>query len=223
MPEKKFADNMKHIPFGICLDLSGSMSKYEMPINVFLKTLRQTLREESVATVQFDVFTVAFGGGYFGKPIEFQDFKSATDFEYSALAVNERTPLGRAVPLSMKALNDKKLELKNEGTQYMQPILLIVSDGHDNDEAYTLKLAQELARERVNNKKLVVVPITFSEDDKVLSGFTSEVPPTNWRGWDQKKFTRLIHKIGASRDDEELFKIFELFNEIENEQYSTTL
>ena len=223
MPEKKFADNIKHIPFGICLDLSGSMSKHEMPINIFLKTLRQTLREESVATIQFDVFTVVFGGGYFGNQIEFHDFKNVADFEYSDLAVNEKTPLGRAVPLSMKVLNDRKLGLKQEGKPYMQPILLIVSDGQDNDEPYTLKLAQEWARERVNNKKLIVVPITFSENDKVLCGFTSDVSPTNWRGWDQRKFTRLIHTIGASRDDEDLFKIFEWFNEIENEQYSTTL
>ena len=205
MPQ--LAHNVTYVPFCICLDLSGSMSMHSNAINRFIRSFREAIKRRSVPTMRFEVYTITFGNGYKGEPIEFHDFESVTDFQYKSLEANERTTLGRAVNMAIETLEDRKEYHKSNGHDYKQPVLLIVSDGHDNDDADVLLRVQEKARQKVlpsdgkSDGKLTVVPVMFhGANERILRDFSPRNEPTMWTGWTEEKFSELVRLINASRE-----------------------
>ena len=156
--------------------------------------------------MRFEVYTITFGNGYKGEPVEFHDFESVTDFQYKSLEANERTTLGRAVNMAIETLEDRKEYHKSNGHDYKQPVLLIVSDGRDNDDADVLLRVQEKARQKVlpsdgKSGKLTVVPVMFQgANERILRDFSPITEPTMWTNWNEKKFSELVRLINASRE-----------------------
>lgn len=143
----QLADNMEQSPFDpgkielatnpeprcaslLILDISGSMSG--QPINQLqegLTTYRDELAADSLASKRVEVAVITFGGA-----VEVvQSFTTAGTFAPPALAATGDTPMGEAIVTSLKLLEDRKAEYRQNGIQFYRPWVFLITDGGPTD------------------------------------------------------------------------------------------
>jgi len=126
-----FADNPEpRCPCVLLLDTSGSMAG--MPItqlNEGVRTFRQELMSDPLATKRVEVAIVSFG------PVNIvSDFHTVRNFHPQELETTGDTPLGDAILTGIDMVNRRKKEYKDNGIAYYKPWIILITDGAPTDE-----------------------------------------------------------------------------------------
>lgn len=126
-----FADNPEpRCPCVLLLDTSGSMAG--MPItqlNEGVRTFRQELLSDPLATKRVEVAVVSFG------PVNIvSDFHTVPNFHPKELETTGDTPLGDAILTGIDMVNRRKKEYKENGIAYYKPWIILITDGAPTDE-----------------------------------------------------------------------------------------
>ncbi|MBX2907156.1 MAG: VWA domain-containing protein [Taibaiella sp.] len=126
-----FADNPEpRCPCVLLLDTSGSMAG--MPIaqlNDGVRTFRQELLQDPLATKRVEVAVVTFG------PVSIEtDFHTVPNFHPRELETTGDTPMGEAIMTGINLVNRRKKEYKENGIAYYKPWIILITDGAPTDE-----------------------------------------------------------------------------------------
>lgn len=171
------------VPVCLCLDVSFSMNgKPIKELNEGVRQFYQAIQADETALYAAETAIVTFGGS---QAEAVQDFKTLEGAgappELSAFGM---TPMGEAVNMALDMLEARKQEYQNNGVDYYQPWLVLMTDGSPNGSTDELKRAIARTAQMAQDKKLSVFPIGIGSraDMKVLSLFSPRRPPLKLKG-----------------------------------------
>lgn len=182
------------IPVCLCLDASGSMDgKPIRELNEGIKLFYDAIEEDEIAKYSAEISIVKFGG----EATCIEQFSSVENKEdIRKLNAIGGTPMGEAVNIALDLLEDRKKEYSNNGVDYYQPWLVLMTDGQPNGLKRELERAIERVNKLVEEGKLTVFPIAIGEnaDIKVLERFSKERKPLKLQGLKFKEFFAWLSK-----------------------------
>ncbi len=157
IPGAEFIDNtQQRTPCLLLLDGSGSMVNNGNigRLNEGIKRLEDELKRDVVARNRVQVAVIRFGGD---EPTLLADWTDAVEFSAPQLLAEGVTPLGCAVDMGLRMIEERKGLYKRNGIPYTRPWMFIVSDGAPTDTHW------EQSARRCNqaeaNKQLLVWPL----------------------------------------------------------------
>ncbi|WP_297632366.1 VWA domain-containing protein [uncultured Clostridium sp.] len=182
------------IPVCLCLDTSGSMDgKPIKELNDGIKLFYEAIEEDEIAKYSAEVSIVKFGGD--AKCIE--GFSSLENRQIGgSLNAIGGTPMGEGVNIALDLLEERKKEYSENGVDYYQPWLVLMTDGQPNGLRKELERAIERVNKLVDDGKLTVFPIAIGEnaDIKVLERFSKNRKPLKLQGLRFKEFFAWLSK-----------------------------
>lgn len=105
--------------------------------------------------------------GFNDKAEELLDFDYIEKQEVPQLEADGETSLGKGVNLALKLLEERKQLYKDNGIQYWQPWLVIMTDGDNTGSSEELSTAINKINELTNAGKLVVFAIAIGKDANI--------------------------------------------------------
>ena len=167
MPPKagKKAKNVHYdkCPLILLLDESGSMRGESIKqLNKGVKKLKQKLMddEEAKKTVEISIIHVKGNKPYVDKQT---DFSSVEEFNVNQLSASGRTPIRQALELAVEKVSQRKKYLRQEGTNYYRPWLILITDGVPTDLNGKGNELKALIQEQIKGKHLL--PWAFGTDN----------------------------------------------------------
>lgn len=183
------------------LDTSGSMgggvlggifSSGTSPIdqlNEGFQRFLEALKENEVAAYSVEVGVITAGGSV----QEVLPFTTAIQIDgVNPFQATGQTPLGSAVELALKRLEERKAEYKRNGVPYYQPWLVVISDGEPTD---SWQQAAQEAKAQSANRKLVSLMVGVQGADMNKLGHFSSKPALKLDGL---KFSEFFEWLSAS-------------------------
>ena len=144
------------VAISLCLDASGSMSGEPIrELNSGVASFYRTINHDEIAKFSAEISIVTFGPVQ--KETEFQTV--ATQPHPPVLHAGGDTPLGEAVKLSLDLLEDRKQQYKDNGIDYYQPWLVLMTDGQPTGSSSVLDAQIARVAKLAADRKLVVFPI----------------------------------------------------------------
>jgi uncharacterized protein YegL len=128
----EFADNPEpRCPCVLLLDTSGSMKGERIAaLNAGLRTFRDELTRDALASRRVEVAVVAFGGDV----RVVQEFVTVDDFHPPELEAGGLTPMGSAIDRALDLLDVRKGQYKASGVAYYRPWVFLITDGAPEGE-----------------------------------------------------------------------------------------
>lgn len=194
MYNEELADNpQKRVPVCLCLDVSGSMEGDPIrELNEGVQAFYEAINEDTTAKQAADVCIVTFGSTNTHDQIEVvQDFMGIKDGIAPTFEAWGRTPMGGAVDKALNLLEARKVEYRNEGVDYFQPWLVIITDGEPTDD---VSHSASRTYRMVKDKKLVIFPIAVGEEANldVLAEFSPNNSPKRLKGLCFREFFKWL-------------------------------
>jgi uncharacterized protein YegL len=174
----------------LVLDISGSMSGEPMrALNAGVQAFVESLKDDEMASFSVELSVITAGG----RVVEELPFTTACNIsDFRSLSASGSTPLGEAVELALKRLEERKAEYKRSGVAYYQPWLVIISDGAPTDQ---WQAAAQKAMAMSQGKRLVVLPVGVQGADLSILGQFSH---RGAKSLDGLKFRELFQWLSAS-------------------------
>lgn len=167
----------------LVLDTSGSMAGAPIhELNAGLQAFIQELQDDDIASYAVDLGVITAGS-----PVrEVMPFTTVSSVQHVApLSADGTTPLGTAVSLALRRLDERKGEYKRTGVAYYQPWLVIISDGSPTD---AWQAAAQSACDLSSQRKLVVLPVGVTGADLAVLGQFSSKPALPLAGLKFREF-----------------------------------
>ncbi len=167
------------LPVCLCLDISGSMQRDDAisALNEGVTAFYDAIKADEQARISCEIAVVTFNS----EVTVAEDFSSVDSKSKVNFRAEGGTALAHAVERSLDLLEERKNDYKQNGVDYYQPWLVIVTDGKPGDKE-DVPAAQERTRRLVEEKKLTLFPIAVGSDDneekyrqimEVLNGFST--------------------------------------------------
>ena len=220
------------IPVCLCLDTSGSMNtidsgegtltgriveidgkKYRAAtdgvsridrLNEGIKQLFDTIRHDDSARFSVEISMVKFDSTA-ECLLPFANIERQTDIPelVAASDVQGNTFMGEGVNLALDMLEARKREYKENGVDYMQPWLILMTDGEANGSAAIQQQAIERICQMVNKKKLVVFPIAIGSDAgmETLQQFSPAWQPMKLQDMKYNEFFQFISNMMIAKSN----------------------
>jgi uncharacterized protein YegL len=183
---------------GIFKEITNSDVAFETSFIERMKTLfaKETstpkeIFEDEVTRYSVEIAIITFGR-VVTKILDFANIeRQMDDFKNNMpLTVknsNDGTPMGGAVELAIKLLNERKAEYKTAGVEYFQPWLVLMTDGQPTD---SISNATTLTSSMVESGKLSLFPIAIGTgaNIKELGRFSSKRVPLKLKGLNFREF-----------------------------------
>jgi uncharacterized protein YegL len=127
-----FAENPDpRCPCVLLLDTSRSMEGAPIAaLNAGIKTYKDELAADSLASKRVEVALVTFGG----EVTLVSDFGAVGEFRPPLLQPTGDTPMGSAIDKALEMLQARKQLYKQNGVQFYRPWLFLITDGAPTDE-----------------------------------------------------------------------------------------
>ena len=170
-------------PCMLVLDISGSMAGPPIQeLNEGVRGFFAELKEDDIAAYSIEVGVITAGD----QVTEQLPFTVVTAIEgCQEFVANGNTPLGAAVELALRRLEERKAAYKANGVAYYQPWLVIISDGQPNDNWVP---AASYSRQLQGSRGLVVLSVGVNNADMdILSKFSTR-PALKLEGLKFKEF-----------------------------------
>ena len=157
------------VPVVLCLDVSGSMYNCIGDLNRGVAAFYEAVRNDEVARDSCEIAIVTFAS-YVNVAEDFELVAHKQDPSFSA---NGGTDMTGGVAKALELLEARKQQYKDNGVEYYQPWLVIMSDGEPNDMA-SVKELQQRTRQMEDDKKLTVFGVFIGNDSgkETLAGFS---------------------------------------------------
>lgn len=168
------------VPICLCLDTSGSMQTAGKikDLNEGVRNFVDSLLDDEVACDAAELCIIKMGGSNPELVCDFEPlYKVKQHDEIGNFNAYGKTPMGQAIQMGLRALNDRKARYKATSTDYYRPWLVIMSDGVSTDSDKIMDQAKEYVLSLVEAKKVVCIPIVIGNDTngiRQLSMFTPE-------------------------------------------------
>jgi uncharacterized protein YegL len=177
-------------PCMVVLDTSASMSGEPIQqLNAGFQHFLQALNNDEVASCSVEVAVITAGG----RVNEQLPFTVAMDIDRcDSFNANGMTPLGGAVDLALKKLEERKAQYRRAGVAYFQPWLVIISDGAPNDH---WQAAAANAKQLSSDRKLVSLVVGVEGAEMNTLGEFSNRPAVKLDGL---KFGEFFEWLSAS-------------------------
>ncbi|KHG42749.1 MULTISPECIES: VWA domain-containing protein [Aphanizomenon] len=133
-PEYQFPEFVNNpeprCPVILLLDTSGSMGGEPIgQLNKGIKVFKREAQKDAIASLRIEVSIITFG-----QTVDIvQDFVTIDEFTPPVLQANGDTPMGQAIGCALNLLEDRKEAYKNNGMQYYQPWVFLITDGAPTD------------------------------------------------------------------------------------------
>ena len=182
------------VPVCICLDTSHSMGGAPIrELNAGLQAFYDAIKQNEIAQFSADVSIITFGSRGDKQVNVIRDFSTlVNDTNAPTLTANGCTPMGEAVNLALDMLEQRKTMYKDNGIDYYQPWIVLMTDGapYGDKDPSAVGRAQSRASNMVNNGKLVVFPIGIGDQANMseLAKFSPKRPPVKIKGLEFSKF-----------------------------------
>jgi uncharacterized protein YegL len=148
-------------PCVLVLDTSGSMSGAIDELNQGIERLRDELNEDTAARKRVEIAIVTFGG----TAEVVQDFVTVDEFVPPRLEANGLTPMGSALNLAIKLVEERKEQYKQYGRSYYRPWIFLLTDGTPEGEtAEEWQAAVSNIQQGQNEEHFVFFPIGCGDD-----------------------------------------------------------
>ncbi|MBE6454127.1 MAG: VWA domain-containing protein [Alphaproteobacteria bacterium] len=154
IPYVEFADNAnERTPCVLVLDCSGSMRGEPIKqLNMGLKALEQELKDDIDASSRVQLLIIkAFGKD---EAVVSSDWIDAMNFEAPEMEAGGLTPLGKAMEMALKKIEEQKCLYDSCGITSKRPWIFLISDGEPTD--YDWEIVAKKCREAQQNKKVVI-------------------------------------------------------------------
>ena len=154
IPYVEFADNAnERTPCVLVLDCSGSMRGEPIKqLNTGLKALEQELKDDIDASSRVQLLIIkAFGKD---EAVVSSDWIDAMNFEAPEMEAGGLTPLGKAMELALKKIEEQKALYDSCGITSKRPWIFLISDGEPTD--YDWEIVAKKCRDAQKNKKVVI-------------------------------------------------------------------
>ena len=175
IPYVEFADNAnERTPCVLVLDCSGSMRGEPIKqLNAGLKALEQELKEDIDASSRVQLLIIkAFGKD---EAEVSSDWIDAMNFEAPLMEAGGLTPLGKAMELALKKIEEQKCLYDSCGITSKRPWIFLISDGEPTD--YDWEIVAKKCREAQKNKKVVIHAVgTQDANLEKLAKFSTNSP-----------------------------------------------
>lgn len=215
---KDLVDNpTARVPVCLCLDTSGSMGRVvggevqETGQQIFkdgqtwnvvtggisaidelaqgVNAFYEELRADEVAQYSAEVCIVTFGGATPELVVDFANIDRQPGLP--PLIADGDTPMGEAVNMALDCLEKRKQEYQDNGVDYYQPWLVLMTDGTPkSSKPMELERAIQRTVDMVNSRKLTIFPIGIGDeaDMKTLARFSPRRTPLRLKGMRFKEF-----------------------------------
>lgn len=177
-------------PCMVVLDTSASMGGAPIQqLNAGFQQFLQALNDDEVASCSVEVGVITAGG----RIDEQLPFTAAMDIDHcNSFSAGGMTPLGGAVDLALKKLEERKAQYRSAGVAYFQPWLVVISDGSPND---SWQSAAAKAKQLSSNRKLVSLVVGVEGAELQTLGEFSHRPAIKLDGL---KFGEFFEWLSAS-------------------------
>ena len=175
IPDIQLEDNTsQRLPCVLVLDGSGSMAGTPIEeLNNGLKILEEELKNDDTASQRVQLSVIRFGGDDEVEVIN--EWTDAIEFTAPTIKANGRTPLGRAMNIALKKIEDQKVNYKQHDIPYNRPWIFLITDGAPTDLNW--KQDAQLCQQAENENKVVIFAIgTEDADFEALKLFSSRMP-----------------------------------------------
>lgn len=127
----EFAENPEpRVPCVLLIDTSTSMQGMKLiELSKGLKTYRDELMKDPLASKRVEVAIVTFGGRVQRKT----KFVTAPDFVPPQLDAIGGTPMGEAILEGITMVEERKQAYRENGIAYYRPWIFLITDGEPND------------------------------------------------------------------------------------------
>jgi len=192
------------VPVCLALDTSGSMAGEKIKeLNKGIKVFYDAVMSCEEAKFAVDLNIVSFGKDGVKTLLEFDMITNQT---LPQLTADNLTPLGEGIKTSLLNLDRRKNEYKQNGNDYYQPWLIIMTDGWPTDDYENVAFD---TRQRVLNGKLSVFPIAIGEaDTNVIEEFSPKRKCLRLKGLNFVEFFEWLSKsvisLSQSSTDEDV-------------------
>lgn len=124
------------------------------------------------------------------------DFGSIEAQEVPKLRAEGNTHMGEAINMALDLLDKRKQEYKNNGVDYYQPWLVVLTDGEDNGSSADLNRAISRITDLVTAKKLTVFPIAIGDEanKNALAKISPKRQPLKLQGLKFEEFFAWLSK-----------------------------
>ncbi len=117
------------------------------------------------------------------------DFFSIEKQQRPTLSAYGDTHMGEAVNMALDKLEQRKQEYKDNGVDYYQPWLVIMTDGENNGSEEEMKKAADRVAKLVDARKLTVFPIGIGDTNmETLRQLSPKRSPLKLKGLKFKEF-----------------------------------
>ena len=193
IPQVEFADNVnERTPCVLVLDCSGSMRGEPIKqLNAGLAALEKELKEDIDASSRVQILIIKASGR--DETEISSDWTDAMNFNAPVMEAGGLTPLGKAMELALKKIEDQKCLYDSWGITSKRPWIFLISDGEPTD--YGWEGSAKICRYAQKNKKVVIHAIgTQGANLEKLAKF-SLLPPKRLTGL---KFTEFFLWLSRS-------------------------
>ncbi len=175
IPYVEFADNAnERTPCVLVLDCSGSMRGEAIKqLNIGLKALEQELKDDIDASSRVQLLIIkAFGKD---EAVVSSDWIDAMNFEAPEMEAGGLTPLGKAMELALKKIEEQKCLYDSCGITSKRPWIFLISDGEPTD--YDWESVAKKCQQAQKNKKVVIHAVgTQGANLEKLAMFSMNTP-----------------------------------------------
>jgi uncharacterized protein YegL len=154
IPYVEFADNAnERTPCVLVLDCSGSMRGEPIKqLNMGLKALEQELKDDIDASSRVQLLIIKACGK--DEAVVTSDWIDAMNFEAPEMEAGGLTPLGKAMELALKKIEEQKCLYDSCGITSKRPWIFLISDGEPTD--YDWEIIAKKCREAQEKNKVVI-------------------------------------------------------------------
>ena len=159
--DEELADNpTARVPICILLDVSRSMDGEPIKeLNKGVKMFINEIIEDDMTRFSADISILTFGG--IVKHVF--DFGRIEEQEVPEFRATSTTPMAEAVLQALNLLEGRKQSYKQNGVDYFQPWIVLMTDGGPTDDIDVINEATSKTRELINKKKLALFSIGIGD------------------------------------------------------------
>jgi uncharacterized protein YegL len=168
------------VPVSLVLDCGGSMTGAPIEeLRVGVEKFIKEVADNEYAKDSAEICVVTFGG-HVECLLDFGHVERQSQ-NIPLFSASGGTPMDQAVNMALDKLEERKQEFKDNGVQYYQPWMVLMTDGQPTEN---INKSTTRTQELVNNNKLTVFPLGIGDkaDMDELERYSPKRPPLKLKG-----------------------------------------